>query len=667
MLRNSHRVTADSFFGGTETNGIELTERHPMINQPTQIISTLFDYQKRAIYEAAQVEQRARITPKNKIPARICFGDPCGAGKTMMCLGLIAHSDPIRAPSYYMTSEYLLRGSLPADTKLINTTMVICSGPILEQWEAQIANHTTFTYFKIETGKDVIAYLANDYVYDIVLIKLGKMKAQSQMVFCHQHLLENSPIFKRIIVDDPDVIEFPFYTKFTTSGVVYSDRLGLSKYTCSEIIMSATKGEDEHFYKIYSQTGLIKQEAKLPKIVWKKYVFDPLSDRLLDVMKEMGCPDIVDMINGEAVLTVAKRVNAVSNSIADIFRAIINRECRDYKKLKRRIVKIGKLTELAVNPRKGELTQEDIDLAAKITIGKIVPKDIDAANIHENILVALVNMSNTSKQSIEKVNKQIERIKYKLSGGSCSICLADFAELREQKDQCIIIQRCCSTIICGSCYVNMKPNYGTNFRCPVCRVTSHYTKNALYVDASKDIDEMIQEDNSELTCDIQDELPSDKMNCLIDLIRNRRVDQFIEGDNPNPDKIMESEVDIPRPITETPRFLVFAGHSSIIDRIKTTLDQNNIACQQYKRAISPSKKQLRDFKIGKFQVLLMDSEEMCSGLELQFVSDIIFFHRIRDDSITIQFTGRAQRVGRSYNLVVHSLYNQNECTQSLRA
>ena len=69
------------------------------------------------------------------------------------------------------------------------------------------------------------------------------------------------------------------------------------------------------------------------------------------------------------------------------------------------------------------------------------------------------------------------------------------------------------------------------------------------------------------------------------------------------------------------------------------------------------------YKNGSLNILLLNSNNFGTGLNLEMTTDIIFYHKMKKD-IEQQVIGRAQRFGRPNKLNVHFLYYDNELTRS---
>ena len=92
------------------------------------------------------------------------------------------------------------------------------------------------------------------------------------------------------------------------------------------------------------------------------------------------------------------------------------------------------------------------------------------------------------------------------------------------------------------------------------------------------------------------------------------------------------------------------------------LDENSIKYLKLQGTHSKISTIISTFKNSNIHptVLLINSSEHCAGLNLQFATDLIFFHKIINDNIESQVAGRAQRIGRTSNLNIHFLLYTNE-------
>ena len=67
---------------------------------------------------------------------------------------------------------------------------------------------------------------------------------------------------------------------------------------------------------------------------------------------------------------------------------------------------------------------------------------------------------------------------------------------------------------------------------------------------------------------------------------------------------------------------------------------------------------LNDFKSGDINIILLNTQYAGSGIDISFATDVIIFHSMGIDKQ--QAIGRAQRVGRTEQLVIHNLCYEHE-------
>ena len=62
----------------------------------------------------------------------------------------------------------------------------------------------------------------------------------------------------------------------------------------------------------------------------------------------------------------------------------------------------------------------------------------------------------------------------------------------------------------------------------------------------------------------------------------------------------------------------------------------------------------------KMKVLLLNSMKACAGIDMPYVTDMIFCHEFLDKEIQGQASGRAQRMGRKHKMQYHYVLYDNE-------
>lgn len=109
------------------------------------------------------------------------------------------------------------------------------------------------------------------------------------------------------------------------------------------------------------------------------------------------------------------------------------------------------------------------------------------------------------------------------------------------------------------------------------------------------------------------------------------------------------------------KILVFATNGETIKQhIMPHLDKHGL--RYY--VLAGTQAQIADiiegFKGIDVDILLVDSAAKCAGMNLQFITDVVFYHYIGNPAVCRQIVGRGQRIGRAAPLNVRSIYYDYE-------
>ena len=180
-----------------------------------------------------------------------------------------------------------------------------------------------------------------------------------------------------------------------------------------------------------------------------------------------------------------------------------------------------------------------------------------------------------------------------------------------------VLEPNCQNIFCGLClykWLQKKEN------CPLCR-NSLQPKELIYLTSSEAGDTKNEVD--EKKCD-KNIIPT-KEQIIIKIINNINK-----------------------------QIIIFSNYDATFDRCKKFLIQYNITFTELKGRLSQINNSLELFKLGKIQVILLNSISNGAGLNLQCATDLILYHKMNED-IKSQIIGRANRIGRTTNLNIHHL------------
>ena len=106
------------------------------------------------------------------------------------------------------------------------------------------------------------------------------------------------------------------------------------------------------------------------------------------------------------------------------------------------------------------------------------------------------------------------------------------------------------------------------------------------------------------------------------------------------------------------RFLVFSRVDNGFWRLANLLRNNNIPFSELKGSTSQMMRILERFRNGELRIILLNTYYAGSGIDISCATDLVLFHNMGIDSV--QAIGRAQRVGRTQPLHIHTLMYSTE-------
>ncbi|HEY9703592.1 MAG TPA: helicase-related protein [Allocoleopsis sp.] len=226
----------------------------------------------------------------------------------------------------------------------------------------------------------------------------------------------------------------------------------------------------------------------------------------------------------------------------------------------------------------------------------------------------IVSLTKKLDSLITRIKTITERI-MNLENEECMVCMETLEE-----DIVPVIIKCCNSLFCYNCLFNTAKLGNQN--CPLCNTQINFN-NIIHV----------TNDNGKINKQREklDEIKSKEEKC-IDLVKSK------DG-----------------------KFLIFASYSSIFKEISQLLKQNNVTFSIIKGCSGAIKNTINKFNNGDIKVLLLNSEYLGAGLNIEQATDIILFNKM-GEGMTNQVIGRALRVNRQPNLPlnVYELLYGNE-------
>ena len=296
---------------------------------------------------------------------------------------------------------------------------------------------------------------------------------------------------------------------------------------------------------------------------------------------------------------------------------------------------------------------------------------------------AIVSDIKTRAETVrDRTGASLERMRSNIREGECRCCTLPF----ESRGAVYILANCCQAVICENCICDDRKGVKKFIdRCTNCSApTSH--KDIIRVGEEIDLQESLNEvdpahildlpdagapaleDAGEAVDNIFADLPAyamPKLAALVALIQGAEVPCLRDVRTvPYIRNLLSGVANRPWPAEEPKKILIFTMYTETTSMISLALDRLKVpyAVLQGTRAQKDSAVEfVRETWEGEpVKVILVTSANNCAGLNMPFLSHVIFYHHVADGCIEAQVAGRGQRLGRAYSLEVIKLLNEGE-------
>jgi hypothetical protein len=210
------------------------------------------------------------------------------------------------------------------------------------------------------------------------------------------------------------------------------------------------------------------------------------------------------------------------------------------------------------------------------------------------------------QDKLSHIKTQIVELKErfnKMTQDTCHICMEPLNNP--------VLEPKCHNLFCGKCLLHWLEKKNT---CPLCR-NNICLSELIHIESS----------NNTPRQTISTRLPT-KVETIIDLLTSKT------------DK----------------KFLIFSSHSGSFDPIYSILDDRDIEYVNVQGTSIMRKKSIDKYRFGSCNIIFLNSRYSAAGINLPESTDLILYHRM-DTMTTNQIIGRAQRLGRTSILNIHSL------------
>jgi len=153
-----------------------------------------------------------------------------------------------------------------------------------------------------------------------------------------------------------------------------------------------------------------------------------------------------------------------------------------------------------------------------------------------------------------------------------------------------------------------------------------------------------------------------KLRALIQLIRNEAIDckedkltdPYIHG-------LLAGRKDEAWPVNKPRKFLIFAVNSESYKILSGAMCLYKIMYCSMRGTRAKKDEAIRLLRdVPECRVMLVVTPKDCAGLDLPWLSHIVFYHQVLDKNVESQVGARGQRLGRTHNLQIITLLNESE-------
>ena len=387
--------------------------------------------------------------------------------------------------------------------------------------------------------------------------------------------------------------------------------------------------------------------------------------------------NVREMIEADAIEDAAKLVGVAANSVADIFKKILDDSYEKY------IFYGNCLRFIAENqPHLANLPQPLEDE----TYGRLDLKSFTPIRYNYRGLNAMMNEVRVEMTEMyAEIGKALERVRNNAKDGTCPICKSPF------RDDNVVILKCCGCMLCSICATDTtalrKTEDNIVGKCPACRREIGFLSMIFIserIDVSQISDENAINNASETETEAEPACKQwTKYDYIVSIIKNREFEA--ERIEVNVNGLLKGRGHL----STAKRFktLIFTNYRASVIKIEQrlveehipfirlhgTVDQISAQVARYRKSTEvlpmPDTIVLDDNGVligavdddSAVDVLIITNEH-CAGLNLENTNRYIFFHKLLNAEMEAQLLGRAQRIGRKDELEVY--YLQNYCEKT---
>lgn len=604
--------------------------------------------------------------------------------------------------------------------RVLPPVLIVVGAQVLIQWQKALRDFTNLSVYTVGNADHMKKFYEEFKSgrmnrYDVVLLKNGTVTKNflldgenAMQVTGLRHMIDvvgkmtGNACWSLAVVDDFDTIKidpntptlnalFTIYvsatrkedhraSKVTTYGSfseMLDDRLNtpLSRIPYDNVLFSN--------FRLRNTDKYIEQSTNIPYVHKYKYVYSNPDDnymKLLGVMGESDANNLMEMLNGDAIETAAETLGIKTNSVADIFQRMLDKKYERYLHDQYVVETVQAarkhIKTLEEHPKETGHTAAEME-SIRTQLTKRASADF-IKYTSDKLVKYLKEMEDEFVRSREINAVAVNRVKDNLKQGECQVCTLPL------EDMSVVINKCCGIVLCSECCtkasnIQKRQNYADKTAsiagvCPNCRAQIDVTKDIIFINKEFNLSALANARGDErpdaapvveikapvvdAEKELMDSIKSPKLKALLQIIKGQTPDNRSKAEMQIKNLIRGSK-DVPQPKGVPRKVLVFAGFNESLLNIEKFLGEHRIEFMRLSGTYSQMNDVVEKFK-KQATVLLVNSSQVCAGLNLQFATDLVFFHKLMDNNVEEQVCGRAQRIGREFNLQMHYLLYNNE-------
>ncbi len=409
------------------------------------------------------------------------------------------------------------------------------------------------------------------------------------------------------------------------------------------------------------------------------------------ILRDLEVPEeVVEMVNADAVGTAAQTLGMTAHSIADVIHRVVGGHLDKLRHAIRALSRVDRArAELSLRGPAEKDRERIKELRAALKDGS----DEEAAAAlravsggGKDVNASLASLEEWATEQKEKHGKALARMRDNIREGHCQCCMIPF-EKGDDAEAAYVLAGCCQIIVCEPC-ITKKEGAKKVFikRCPNCARDIKLETGLVRVGAELDLEAALKDEtvigaeaeepepnaapdpaaagpapgDGKPAPDPVDAIDNPKLKALLQLVQGRPIDCLRDTPTaPYVEGLLHGRRNIPWPAEKQKKFLVFTMHAESTHLIAATLARLQIPYCVLRGTRTQKDEAVRLLR-EEVNIMLVTAPKDCGGLNLPFLSHVVFYHRILDRNVEAQVAARGQRLGREHNLEILTIINEAE-------